>query len=482
MLGMMGQVMAMKNAQQQNVLGQQHLQAYQLENQQRQRALDAQKAIGNAFTKNTKMGEDGNIQVDHMGVQRDLNAAGYGPEAMKVDTERRADLKAGFETHEAETKLHTAQAARLGSLAGSVPKVDWASPQAPAQSKAAHDALIRAAQQAVSEKLLDPATAQKLASAEYSPEVEQQLQQWGVGAMTSAQQGEEFNRHLTQAREQSLADANLLEHKARLPGIQAKSEAEVRENISPQLAAAPTVGARNTLVSAISPAMRSQYGQLPGAPDSVPTDEDRTRDNRLGMTPAQATGADQRDETILIRQQLADQAKTLHERETTLQHRETISQLADQATTESYTHGGSTIDHVIANVENPAFYQGDHPIGKYRGEVLDALKKRKSGDISTEGAAARNEKLKPTIVIGPDGKFTLRKPGAGTPARSPAVTIPSAAPATPTATAATPVASTATLPEGGGKALDRATAMQFYEAAGKDPVKARELAAQHHWN
>lgn len=37
------------------------------------------------------------------------------------------------------------------------------------------------------------------------------------------------------------------------------------------------------------------------------------------------------------------------------------------------------------------------------------------------------------------------------------------------------------LPDGGGKLIDKATAMQFYKAAGNDPNKARQLALQNHW-
>lgn len=37
------------------------------------------------------------------------------------------------------------------------------------------------------------------------------------------------------------------------------------------------------------------------------------------------------------------------------------------------------------------------------------------------------------------------------------------------------------LPQGGGKVIDKATAMQFYRAAGNDPNKARQLAAQNGW-
>ena len=48
---------------------------------------------------------------------------------------------------------------------------------------------------------------------------------------------------------------------------------------------------------------------------------------------------------------------------------------------------------------------------------------------------------------------------------------------------APPAAPTATggLPQGGGKPLDGATARQFYQAAGGDPAKARELARQSGW-
>jgi hypothetical protein len=37
------------------------------------------------------------------------------------------------------------------------------------------------------------------------------------------------------------------------------------------------------------------------------------------------------------------------------------------------------------------------------------------------------------------------------------------------------------LPQGAGKALDKATAQKFYDAAGKDPAKARALAGKNGW-
>jgi len=40
---------------------------------------------------------------------------------------------------------------------------------------------------------------------------------------------------------------------------------------------------------------------------------------------------------------------------------------------------------------------------------------------------------------------------------------------------------TGTLPNGNGRVIDKATAMQFYEAAGRDPQKAQQLATQNGW-
>jgi hypothetical protein len=54
-----------------------------------------------------------------------------------------------------------------------------------------------------------------------------------------------------------------------------------------------------------------------------------------------------------------------------------------------------------------------------------------------------------------------------------------AAPASTSATSSTTGA--ATLPKGNGKAIDKATAQQFYQAAGNDPDKARQLAIQNGW-
>jgi hypothetical protein len=47
--------------------------------------------------------------------------------------------------------------------------------------------------------------------------------------------------------------------------------------------------------------------------------------------------------------------------------------------------------------------------------------------------------------------------------------------------AAAPQSSAASLPKGNGRAIDKATAQQFYQAAGGDPDKARTLAMQNGW-
>jgi len=44
-----------------------------------------------------------------------------------------------------------------------------------------------------------------------------------------------------------------------------------------------------------------------------------------------------------------------------------------------------------------------------------------------------------------------------------------------------PTAGAASLPKGSGQLIDKATALQFYKAAGNDPVKARQLATQNNW-
>lgn len=44
-----------------------------------------------------------------------------------------------------------------------------------------------------------------------------------------------------------------------------------------------------------------------------------------------------------------------------------------------------------------------------------------------------------------------------------------------------PGGSAAPLPKGGGKVIDSATAQKFYDAAGRDPAKARQLAQQNGW-
>ncbi len=72
-----------------------------------------------------------------------------------------------------------------------------------------------------------------------------------------------------------------------------------------------------------------------------------------------------------------------------------------------------------------------------------------------------------------DAGLSAPKPGGGrgTPTVTPKTTTQ--------APASAPQASA--LPDGGGKQIDKATAMKFYEAAGKDPAKAMELAKKNNW-
>lgn len=87
----------------------------------------------------------------------------------------------------------------------------------------------------------------------------------------------------------------------------------------------------------------------------------------------------QGDARNAIAKSRADAANT---RETALGHKELVSRLADQATAESYQNGGSTIDHVLANVQDTNNYQ-NHPIGTNRGEVVAELRKRKDAGLNT---------------------------------------------------------------------------------------------------
>ncbi len=173
---------------QQRALRNQQLQEGDIALQERQKALKAQDTLTGLLKANSTVTPDGELQVNHAAVAKGLVDASFGPEAIAYNSKVNADLKAALERQEAQVKVNGQKAARLGSLAGSVPKVDWNAPDAADQAAKAQASLKQSLDTAVAEKLIDPAHAQQILAQPYSPQTEQQVQQFGNQAMTSAEQ------------------------------------------------------------------------------------------------------------------------------------------------------------------------------------------------------------------------------------------------------------------------------------------------------
>jgi hypothetical protein len=106
-------------------------------------------------------------------------------------------------------------------------------------------------------------------------------------------------------------------------------------------------------------------------------------------------------------------------------------------------------------------------LGPYLLENLASLAQTKKMDGPTLKSAFNSE-----ISYVKDRAMDPR-PNYGLPAQS--------GTAAPTGGPNNPPTGAAALPQGGGKVLDKATAMQFYQAAGNDPDKARALATKNGW-
>lgn len=174
------------------------------------------------------------------------------------------------------------------------------------------------------------------------------------------------------------------------------------------------------------------------------------RMNQLGMTPEQRAEVPrkQAQDKLAERRVAATElnARTNASRlgnENATRHKEMISQLADQAISESYNNGGKTLEDVLANLD-PAknFYQG-HPIGKYRGEVQAEIQHRRTtgpGSIKEQMAAIKLKDAQTEAAYmealdpkGSGGTHPATPPppsgGRGTPTTAPLAPKPATAPA-----------------------------------------------------
>lgn len=268
--------------------------ARDVETKTRQRSLDAATAIANAFQKNTSVGNDGAVAVNHAGVMKDLTDNGWGPEALKVDADRRANLKAAYEQEEALTKLNSAKAGRLGALAGSVVSAMRNAGDTDEQRKIAYERTMpQAVSTALGERLITPEHANSLLQHPYSPDAVGQFEEWANGAMNYKDQLDAFHKNMEESRARMLAEDTHNANVAKLPGEQADAAQKQRANWFTQFANAGDPDQYAALLDQAPHAIAVQ------AEARVPRDQfDRFESastlRDMGLSAEQATQAEQR--------------------------------------------------------------------------------------------------------------------------------------------------------------------------------------------
>lgn len=116
---MMQGVATLRAMGQESQLRDRHMQQYDLENKQRQRAMEGQQKMADLMSQHTTQ-VDGGFVTDHGAVEDGLAKAGFGAEALKYGIDRRANEKAQLENHKTQMENLKHQVDMVGQLAGPV--------------------------------------------------------------------------------------------------------------------------------------------------------------------------------------------------------------------------------------------------------------------------------------------------------------------------------------------------------------------------
>lgn len=241
------------------------------------RVQQYQSAISQILAKNSSTDPTtGGLKVNQDAVMDGLNKAGFGPEGIKYDADRRADLKSAFDASEQQYKIQGAQNARLGALAASVPTVDWTNPDTDAvaaQKLAAQTRARYALQTALKEKVIDPQYEAKIESQlqNYGPDVEAQLQQFSNSAMDAAKQKEQALAIHKDTRDALLFPSQLDKSKADATKAQTEAEAAEVAAAIKKLSQAKTVEAYAQILGDLPHRIAVQVPPAPGQAQPVST-------------------------------------------------------------------------------------------------------------------------------------------------------------------------------------------------------------------
>lgn len=177
----------------------------QLTRQKTQRELDAQTALAGALSSNMTTNPDGTVAVNYAGATKQLVDQGYGPEALRVDNQRREDFTNAQKLLQEQVKTKGDQAARVSSWLSTIPLVDYneSDPgKLATQTQAAASGYQSALQGLVNEGLVPPDQAQQFAAVPYSPDVQGTIVQKIKAGMDQAKQAEYVNAHIKAQHDQ----------------------------------------------------------------------------------------------------------------------------------------------------------------------------------------------------------------------------------------------------------------------------------------
>jgi hypothetical protein len=345
----------LQNAKQRNVLGQQQIQAVDLENQQRQRNMDAEKALSDLVSQNSTVGNDGVPHVNRGAVVKGMAERGHSERAMKWEADQRANEAAAIKNAKDQVANVKEQMEVAGQLLGPIVNAPADTPpdQIQAMYKDAHARAIKsglvkpgdepeelpvgadgkpdltgvrahyqtalnASQQAeVHQKQLDYA----LKLQEAAPKTAKEWQEVATGMASTAQNQQQLDGIRSYLKNHGAPDdvlsqvpqtwsaetQNYLgtaalspEQRIKAPEQQAKNEDAQRANVATQLNAAKTYGDYTAIRNGIQdPKLKAQFPDFSQQDQAAElADEDRTQARRLGMSPAQAESADIRGQQV----------------------------------------------------------------------------------------------------------------------------------------------------------------------------------------
>lgn len=282
---MYSEALGIVNEQNRGQLQQQALQAGALENQQRQRSLDQQKAVDDAYRDALTPQPDGSVAIDSSKLTHALSLNGHGSVIPSILEANNKYQKSTADLQEAQAKVTIARADNAGAMAAAI-KQAGGDPML-AQTLITHAAANKSIDPQVAQSLLGKI--QQAQAQDPSGEAARALINSTADQLIAASPGqrkiaaEETTAKARADTAKTSADKAAVE----LPGLQATAEEKVRQNTAARLASAPDQKTYDTL-----------RGELPKKiADQFPDVYDPDKIRRVGMTPDQVVDNDRQAAT-----------------------------------------------------------------------------------------------------------------------------------------------------------------------------------------